>query len=75
MKYLCEPSNLARISNDLESFARQAKAMDRTRQKKPSEVACAYLEIFGINCNTNVVAGLAIKHKQNKKCLGHVMVE
>lgn len=49
--------------------------MDRTRQKKPSEVACAYLEIFGINCNTNVVAGLAIKHKQNKKCLGHVMVE
>lgn len=46
MKYLCEPSNLARISNDLESFARQAKAMDRTRQKKPSEVACAYLEFL-----------------------------
>ena len=46
MKYLCEASNLARISNDLESFARQAKAMDRTRQKKPSEVACAYLEFL-----------------------------
>ena len=55
MKYLCEASNLARISNDLESFARQAKAMDRTRQKKPSEVACAYLEIFGINCNTQML--------------------